>query len=138
MNKGVLNISRSFLVVRVTFKIYVCSPARSPSQQSSSLWDLLLEMMESNTPPQISLPDKADDTEVSSQRIFHDQRVAREAVKTRPEGNASATQGLRCAALTGTSNKSPGLLKFRGMMQPVQDPEAHDTLIDILQHASVS
>ena len=112
MNQGVLNMSRSFLVVRVTFKIYVCSPARSPPRQSSSSGHLLPEMMESETPTQISLPDKADDAELSSRRIFPDQQVARGAVKTGPEGNASDARDLGCAALTGTSDKSLGLSKF--------------------------
>ena len=84
MNKGVLNISRSFLVARVIFKIYVCSPAHSLPQQSSSSGD-----DEEREPPQISLPDKADDAKVLSRRIFPDQRVAQEVVKTEAKGNTS-------------------------------------------------
>ena len=63
--------------------------------------------------------------------------MAQGAVKTGAEGNTLATQGPGCAAPTG-NNKSPGLSNVRGTMQPVPDMEAPDTLIDILQHASVS
>ena len=128
MNKGVLNISRSFLVARVIFKIYVCSPACSLPQQSSSSGDLLPEMMESETPPQISLPDKADDAEVSSRRILPDLQVAQGTVRTGAKGNTSAAQGPGCAAPTG-NNKSPGLSNVQG---------TPDALMDILQHASIS
>ena len=109
MNKGVLNISLSFLVTRVTSRIYVCSPACSLPQQSSSSGDLLPEMMESETPPQISLPDKADDNEVSSRRISPDQQAVRGIVKTGPEGDTSVVQGTGHAAPSGTNNKVPGL-----------------------------
>ena len=93
-------------------------------------------MMESKTPPQNSLPDKADDAEVSSRRIFPDQRVVQGVVKTGTEGNTSAAQGPGCAAPPG-NNASPGLSNVRGTTQPVLDPEAPVTLMDMLQHASV-
>ena len=59
-------------------------------------------------------------------------------MKTKPEGDTSAVQGPGCAAPTGTNNKGPGLSKFQGMTQPASDPEAPDTLMDILRHAPVS
>ena len=59
-------------------------------------------------------------------------------MKTGPEGDTSAARDPGYTALTGTNNKSPGLSKFRGMTQTIPDPEAPDTLMDILQHASVS
>ena len=63
-------------------------------------------------------------------------------------------QGPGCAAPTGTNNKGPGLsdlqpkmtlrsskhIPLKGVCTPTaasRDPEAPDTLMDILQHASV-
>ena len=86
-----------------------CSPDRSPSQQSSSLGDLLPEMMESEKPPQISPPNRADDLEVSSGRISRDEQAVRGTMKTRPEGDTLAIQGPGCAAPMGTNNKGPRL-----------------------------
>ena len=57
-------------------------------------------------------------------------------MKTGAEGNTSAAQGLGCAAPSG-NNKSPGLLNVQATTLPVPDPETPDTLMDILQHASV-
>ena len=93
--------------------------------------------MESETPPQISPPDRVDNFEVSSQRISPDQQVVRGTMKTRPDGDTSAAQGPGCAAPTW-NNKNPGLSNVQGTTPPVPDPEAPDTLMDILQHASVS
>ena len=61
-----------------------CSLDRSPSRQSSSSGDLLLEMMESKTPPPASPPHGADDPEVSSRRISPD--------PPRPEDNPLAAR----------------------------------------------
>ena len=79
-------------------------------------------------PPQISLPDKADDAEVSSQRIFPNQQVAQGAMKTGAEDNTSAAQSQGYVAPMG-NNKSLGLSDVQGTL---------DALMDILQHASVS
>lgn len=84
-------------------------------------------MMESETPPQISLPDKADDAEVSSRRILPDLQVAQGTVRTGAEYNTSAAQGLVCAAPTG-NNKSAGLSNVQG---------TSDALMNIFQHASI-
>ena len=46
-----------------------CSSDLSPSQQSSSLGDLLPEMMESGTPPPAVPPCEVGDPEVSSRRV---------------------------------------------------------------------
>ena len=76
-------------------------------------------------------------------------------MKTRPEGDTSAVQGPGCAAPTGTNNKGPGLsdlqpemtlrsskhIPLKGVRTPTaasRDPEAPDTLMDILRHAPVS
>ena len=57
------------LYLRRLTKILPCSSDLSPSQQSSSLGDLLPEMMESGTPPPAVLPSEAGDPEVSSRRV---------------------------------------------------------------------
>ena len=106
-------------------------------------------------PPQISPPNREDDPEVSSRRISPDKQVVRGTMKTRPEGDTSAVQGPGCAAPTGTNNKGPGLsdlqpettlrsskhIPLKGVRTPTaasRDPEALDTLMDILQHAPIS
>ena len=69
------------------------------------------------------------------------------------EGDTSAAQGPGCAAPTGTNNKGPGLSGLRLKMTlgsskhipskgvrtaaASRNPEALDTLMDMLQHASV-
>ena len=154
MNKGVLNISHSFLVARVIFKIYVCTPACSLPQQSFSSGVLLPEMMESETPPPISPPNRAEDPEVSCRRISPDQQAVQGTMKTKPD-DTSTIQGIGCAVPTGTNNRGPGLsilqpetthrsskhipLKvFRTPSAALRDPEMPDTLTDTLQHAPVS
>ena len=74
---------------------------------------------------------------------------------TGPEGDTSAVQGPGCAAPTGTNNKGPGLsdlqpemtlrsskhIPLKGVRTPTaasRNPEAPDTLMDILRHAPVS
>ena len=81
--------------------MFFCSLARGLLQQSSSSGDLLPEMMESEMPPPISSPNRADDFEVSSQRVSPDQQVVRGMMKTQPEGDTSVAQG------PGTNNKGP-------------------------------
>ena len=95
------------------------SPAHSPSQQCSSLGDLLPEMMESETPPPASPPHEADDPEVSFRRISHDPQ--------RPEGNSSAARSLEYLAPKETDRQNPG---FSGVLP--------DTLIGLLEQATIS
>ena len=59
-------------------------------------------------PPHTFSPDRADDSEVSSRRVPPDQKEAPDTLKTRPEGDTSATKGPDCADLTGTNNKGSG------------------------------
>ena len=131
-------------------EIYIfCSPARSPLQQSSSSGDLLPEMMESETPPPVSSPNRADDFEVSSRRVSPNQQVVRGMAKTQPEGNTSVAQspgadnkgqemsGLRPETITGTNKRIPS----KGGRTPTAasgDPEAPDVLTNMLQKAFVS
>ena len=96
-----------------------CSPVHSPSQQCSSSGDLLLEMVESETPPLDSPPHEADDPEVSSRRISPDLQ--------RPEGNSSAGRSPEFPAPKETNKKRPGL----SGVQP-------DTLIGLLEQAAIS
>ena len=65
--------------------------------------------MESETPPQASLPNRANDIELSSRRISPDQQVVRGTMNTTPEGDTSVVKGLGCAAPLGINNKGPGL-----------------------------
>ena len=76
-----------------------CSPDRSPSRQSSSSGDLLLEMMESETPPSDTLPHGAGDLEVSSRRISPD--------PLGPEDNPLATRNPQYPAPEESDNKGP-------------------------------
>ena len=57
------------LYLRRLTEILPCNSDLSPSQQSSSLGDLLPEMMESGTPPPAVPPSEAGDLEVSSRRV---------------------------------------------------------------------
>ena len=110
MNTDALDITRSFFgFARVTFKPYVCSPACYLPQQSSSSGDLPPEMMESEMPPQASLPLRADDFEVSSRRISPNHPAARGTEETAPEGDISAVKGPGEAAPAGANNKGPEL-----------------------------
>ena len=136
MNKDVSNI-RS---IRVMLRIYVfCSLAHSLFQQSSSSLDLVPEMIESETPPPASPPNRADDFEVSSRRVSRDQKVVQGMMKTLPEGDTSVAQG------PGTNNKGPehsGLqpdtnkwIPSKGGRTPTvasKDPEAPDILMNTL------
>ena len=105
--------------------------------------------MESETPLPVSSPNKADDLEVSSQRISPDQQVVRGVMKTLPEGDTSVAWG------PGANNKGPGLpglhpettlgtnkrIPSKGGRTPTAasgDPEAPDILTNMLRQASVS
>ena len=105
-------------------------------------------MMEGDTPPQVSSPNRADDFEVSSRRVSPDQQVVRGMMKTLPEGDTSVAQG------PGSDNKGPGLsglqpettlgtnewIPSKGGRTPTAasgDPEAPDILTDMLRQASV-
>ena len=57
------------LYLRKVIENLPCSSDLSPSQQSSSSGDLLLEMMESGTPPPAVTPCEAGDPDVSSRRV---------------------------------------------------------------------
>ena len=101
-----------------------CSPAHSPSHQSSSSGDLLLEMMESETPP-TSPPHGAGDPEVSSWRIPDPSSL---------EVNASATRSPECSAPTEGNWKGPGQSGARpdtltGLLEQAALSEDHRTLI---------
>ena len=64
-------------------------------------------MMESETPPPVSSPNKAGDFEVSSRRVSPDAQVMRGNTKTRTEDDTLVAQG------PGANNKSPGLYGFQ-------------------------
>ena len=96
-----------------------CSSDRSPSRQSSSSGDLLLEMMESKTPPHASPPHEAGDPEVSSRRISPDPPM--------PEGNPSATRSPEYLAPKESNRKRSGLSGARP-----------DALMDLLEQAAIS
>ena len=103
-----------------------CSSACSPSRQSSSSRDVLPEMMESETPPPVSLPHEADDPEVSSRRISPD--------PPRPEGNPSATRSPEYSAPKESNRKSPGLSGARpdalkNLLEQAAISESHRTLM---------
>ena len=129
--------------------VYFYSSAQSFSGQSSSSEDLLPEMMESETPPPTSSPNKADDSEVSSWRVFLDQQAAWGIKEAVPEGEPPIVRD------SGANNEGPGLSCFQPTMilemsKPVPskdgcapvaafgDPAAPDMLRDMLRKASVS
>ena len=85
------------------------SPAHDLPQQSSSSGDLPPEMMESETPPQVSSPPRADDIEVSSQRISPDRREVQGTISTAPEVNTSAVGDTGGATPVKTGDGGPGL-----------------------------
>ena len=79
--------------------------------------DLLLEMMESETPP-ASPPHGAGDPEVSSRRSLD---------SSRPEAKTSAALSLEHSAPTGGNKKGP-----------VQPGDRPDTLTGLLEQAALS
>ena len=84
------------------------SLTRDIPQESSSSGDLPPEMMESETPSQASPPPRADDTDVSSQRISLGFGEVRERTKTAPEDNTSAAENMRGTTLMETSDGGLG------------------------------
>ena len=134
----------------MTHDIHVClnTSVQSVPERSSSSGDLLLEMVESETPPLASSPNKANDSEVSSRRVLLEQAVQRmkEAV---PEGGPPIVRD------SGADNEGPGLYGFQptmiletGERVPSKDgrapsaasgdPAAPDILRDMFRKASVS
>ena len=99
--------SRSFHVTEEirNVPVYFYSSAQSFSGQSSSSGDLLPEMMESETPPPTSSPNKADDSEVSSRRVILDQQAVQ-----------GTKELLNCLAKAGVRNEDVA-------MQDAQDDE---------------
>jgi len=106
-------------------------------------------MMESETPPPTSSPNKADDSEVSSRRVLLDQQVTQGIKEAVPEGGSPTVWD------SGADNKGPGLsgsqptvILETGEQIPSKDggapraasgdPEAPDILRDMLRKASVS
>ena len=68
-------------------------------------------MMESETPPPTSSPNKADDYEVSSRRVFLDQQSAGGGMKEAvPEGEPPIVRD------SGANNEGPGLSGFQPTM----------------------
>ena len=105
--------------------------------------------MESETPPPVSSPNRADDFEVSSQRVSPDQQVVRGVMKTHPKGDALVAQGpgannegpelsgLQPETTPGTNKRIPS----KGGRTPTaasRDPEAPNILMNMLRQASVS
>ena len=127
-----------------------CSPAHSLPQQSSSSGDLLPEMMESETPPPTSSPNKADDFEVSSRRVFLDRQAVQGMKEAVPEGGASTIRdsGAGDNKGPGLTGSQPTVILETGERIPSKDgcapraasgdPEAPDILRDMLRKASVS
>ena len=128
--------------------VYFYSSAPSFSGQSSSSGDLLPEMMESEMPPLTSSPNKADDSEVSSRRVFLDQQAVQGMKEAVPEGGPPIVRD------SGANNEGPGLSGFQpGMiLEPGEqvpskdgraptaasgDPAVPDILRDMLRQASV-
>ena len=108
-------------------------------------------MMESETPPQASSPNRADDLEVSSRRVSPDRGILEPA----HQGETLVAPSPKCAIPTRVNNKGSGLsglqpettlgsskhIPSKGVRTPTaasRNPEAPDTLMDMLQHASVS
>ena len=92
------------LFLRKITEILPCSSDLSPSQQSSSLGDLLPEMMESGTPPPSVPPYETGDPKVSSWRVSPN--------PAGPEGSRMAPQGPLCLAFKKghrTSLAPPGV-----------------------------
>ena len=106
-------------------------------------------MMESETPPPTSSPNKAYDSEVSSRRVFVDQQAARGMKEAVPEGEPPIVRD------SGANNEGPGLSGFQptmiletGERVPSKDgraptaasgdPAAPGMLRDMLRQASVS
>jgi len=106
-------------------------------------------MMESETPPPTSSPNKADDSEVSSRRVFLAQQAMQGMKEAVPEGGPPTVRD------SGANNKGPGLSGLQPTMIPETgeripskddcapraasgDPTAPNILRDMLRNASVS
>ena len=96
-----------------------CSSDLSPSRQSSSLGDLLPEIMESEKPTPDSPAQEAGDLEVSSWRTSSD--------PMRPEDNPIVTRSPQRPALEESKQKSPAPSGMRS-----------DALRDLLRRATIS
>ena len=100
-------------------------------------------------PPLTSSPNKADDSEVSSRRVFLDQQAVRGMKEAVPEGGPPIVRD------SGANNEGPGLSGFQPTMiletgervpskdgrAPTvssRDPAAPDILRDMPRKASVS
>ena len=105
--------------------------------------------MESETPPSTSSPNKADDSEVSSQRVFLDQQAVQGMKEVVPEGEPPIVRdsGAHNEGL-GVSGFQPTMILETGEQVPSKDdrtpiaafgdPAAPDILRDMLRQASVS
>ena len=106
------------LFLKITKK-FPCSSDLSPSQQSSSSGDLDPEMMESETPPTDVTSCKADDLEVSSQRVSPN--------PAEPEGSRMSPQSPPRPAFEKGHRTSPAPTGVRS-----------EELKDLLGRASIS
>ena len=103
-----------------------CSSGHSPYRQSSSSRDLLLEMMERETPPPATPPHEAGDPEVSSRRVSPD--------LPRPEGNPLAIRSPQYLAPKESNRKSlePSGVRsdaLKDLVEQAAISEAHRTLM---------
>ena len=106
--------------------MYLCSSGLSPSQMSSSLGDLLPEMMESETPPPDSSAPEVGDPEVSSRRASPS--------LVRPEVNPIDPRSSQCPAPEESNRKSPtpsGVRSnvLRDLLEQAAISEEHRTLM---------
>ena len=107
-------------------------------------------MMESETPPPTSSPNKADDSEVSSRRVPFDQQVTQGIEEAVTEGGAPTIQDSRADDNKGPrlTGSQPTVILNTGEQIPSKDdhapravsgnPKTPDILRDMLRKASVS
>ena len=107
-------------------------------------------MMESETPPPTSSPNKADDSEVSSRRVLLDQQVTQGTKEAVPEGESPTVRdsGADNNKGPGLSGSQPTVILETGEQIPSKDgcapraasgdPETPNILRDMLRKASVS
>ena len=107
------------LFMRKITKNLPCSSDLSPSRQSSSSGDLLLEMMESGVPPPAVPPCEAGDLEVSSRRASPN--------LAGPKGSHMAPRSPPCSAFEKSNRTSPAPPGARS-----------EVLKDLLGRASIS
>ena len=104
-----------------------CSPDRNPSRQSSSLGDLLPEMMESETPPPDSPAQEVGDLEVSSRRVSPD--------PLGPEDNPLAARHPQYPAPEESDGKGPYSVRsdaLKDLLGKAVVSEAHRTLMGMV------